>query len=200
MEKELMVLFPQNFAGKLMKTEMDTVRLILFLDCNLSCSYCCNEQSQFSSQFQEKYLNEIDWDKYKNICISGGEPFLRKDALYKTINHLFGMRKDLYIYTNGLLIDLFDMEHLKELNPIDFECGPYLKCLNIGIHHPSQLKAIHPELEKKLPVRWMCQDLYVDDLMKLYPDRVNKYNLKGWKLNDCNMSNEDWILLKDWRK
>ena len=79
--------------------QKDTIRLILFLDCNLSCAYCCNEQEQFSSQFIKKDFNDIDFSKYENVCITGGEPFLYPESIWYVINKI-PKEKTIYIYTN----------------------------------------------------------------------------------------------------
>lgn len=173
----------------------DTIRLILFLDCNMKYSYCCNEQEQFNSQFQKKTFDQIDFSKYKNVCISGGEPFLNKVVLYETINKIENIyyndkrynEPNFYLYTNGLLINDDDIAKLY------WVMG--LKYVNIGIHTVNQLRNVNPELQRYLPVRFMAQDIHCEELLKMYPDRLNKENLKPWILNECNMPNEDWVLL-----
>jgi molybdenum cofactor biosynthesis enzyme MoaA len=77
------------------KLIIDTLRLILFLECNLKCTYCCNRQEQFNSLFREKKISEINFNFYKNICITGGEPFLYKNIFYKILN-LLPEDKDIY--------------------------------------------------------------------------------------------------------
>lgn len=166
---------------------IDTLRLILFLECNLRCSYCCNEQQQFNSQFKPVRFRNIQWDKYRNLCISGGEPFLNRDLLYFTLQAA-PLRLDIFLYTNGLLITDEDIDRLIKI--------PNLKCLNIGVHTLHQLKAINPNLEKRLPVRFMAQDINVSTLLELYPTRLNSSNLRGWKMNECNMPNEEWRVLE----
>lgn len=172
---------------------VDTIRLILFKECNMKCSYCCNEQDQFNSQFQEKSLAEINWHKYKNVCFTGGEPFLHKDILYWALGWVEGYEdffhdyKKKYIYTNGLLMDEVDVKLLNE-SPID--------CVNIGLHTIDQLKRINPKVYQEMPVRFMVQDSKYEEFLKEYPTILNKDNTKQWKLNECNMPNEDWVLLR----
>lgn len=166
---------------------IDTIRLILFLECNMRCSYCCNEQEKFSSKFVKKRFDEIDFDKYKNICITGGEPFLYPDKLFHVLFKLPWF-KPIYIYTNGLRIS---NEHLQAL-----EYHP-IRSFNIGLHTKGQLKAVNPNIEKYFNVRFMVQDKFYDEMLQLYPERLNKDNLKVWKLNECEMPNEDWVLLQD---
>lgn len=164
----------------------DTIRLILFTQCNMRCSYCCNEQEQFNSQFHKMHFEEIDFSPYKNISITGGEPFLWRNILYDVLNS-FPSGKNIYLYTNGILINNNDITCLASYNN--------LKCINVGIHTLRQLKAVNPNLERALPVRFMVQDKFYDKLLNLYPERVNNNNLKAWKMNECNMPNEDWVQL-----
>ena len=169
----------------------DTLRLILFLQCNMKCSYCCNEQEQFSSQFIEMWFRDIDFSKYKNVCLSGGEPFLRKSILYSAM-YKIPRSKQIFIYTNGLRINNEDIKKLKKYKN--------LTCLNIGLHTLRQLSSINRNIDRELPVRFMVRDINYRRILNLYPDRLNESNLKAWTLNECNMPNEDWVLLKDLRE
>lgn len=164
----------------------DTIRLILFTECNLSCHYCCNEQEQFNSQFVTKSFNEIDFSKYKNVCITGGEPFLNRDLLYAVLDCI-PKSKNIFLYTNGLLIDMYDVRHLQKYN---------IKSVNIGLHYSSQLAEII-YLDSLLPVRYSIQLEKMGVFYSMHYPRLNEKNTKAWKLNDCNMPNEDWVLLKE---
>lgn len=90
---------------------IDTIRIIMFLECNMNCSYCCNKNEEFNSQFNRKSFSEIDFSLYKNICITGGEPFLHKGKLFSILNKI-PLDKNIYIYTNGTLIDDSDISRL----------------------------------------------------------------------------------------
>lgn len=169
------------------RNHIDTIRLILFLQCNMRCSYCCNEQEQFNSQFQKKKFDEIDFNLYKNVCISGGEPFLYKDRLYHALRKI-PTDKNIFIYTNGIFINAFDLAELSDFKNI--------KCFNVGLHHINQLKAVIA-IDTIFPTRFMLQDIYKEKFLQAYPDRLNDSNIKTWKLNDCNMPNEDWVLLNN---
>lgn len=62
----------------------------------------------------------------------------------------------------------------------------------------NQLKAVTKSIDSSgINVRYMCQDLNLIELVKLYPDRLFNHNTKTWKLNDCEMENEDWVLLDE---
>jgi molybdenum cofactor biosynthesis enzyme MoaA len=80
---------------------INTVRIILFLKCNMRCSYCCNKKEKFNSQFQEKEFCEIDFSLYKNICLTGGEPFLYKNKLFSVLKKV-PLDKNVYIYQRDI--------------------------------------------------------------------------------------------------
>jgi pyruvate-formate lyase-activating enzyme len=166
----------------------DTIRLILFLGCNLKCKYCCNEQTQFNSQFVEKYFEDIDFTKYSNICISGGEPFLYKNILYDVLDNIevVAAHCNIYIYSNGLLIGDSDMHILERYN---------IRAFNIGLHSLNQISKIIA-VEKHFNTRFMINEKLYEKALLKYPERLNTENTKPWILNQCNRPNEDWILLK----
>ena len=168
-----------------MANKIDTIRLILTLDCNLNCAYCCNKQEPVYSQFKLKSFEKIDFSLYQNVCLTGGEPFLYKDALYDILRKI-PVSKDIFIYTNGLLITGEDIDMLLSYRNI--------KGLNIGLHAIKQLERINRKI-KMLPVRFLARDIYIETLLKTYPEQLSRQNLKGWKLNECNRPNEDWVLL-----
>jgi MoaA/NifB/PqqE/SkfB family radical SAM enzyme len=167
---------------------IDTVRVILFLDCNLHCQYCCNNVPKYRSQFQEKSITEIDFDKYKNVCITGGgEPFLRKGQLYFALANI-PAGKPIYLYTNGMLITDNDVELLKRFN---------IKGITIGLHLLLQPGHFNRKLPKSFPVRYRCLITKRNEFLAYWPLILNEANLRGAALNDCGMPNEDWILLKE---
>ncbi len=169
--------------------DKDTIRLILTLDCNLSCSYCCNKLESVYSRFIQKSLEEIDFSRYQNICLTGGEPFLNKPLLYEVLEKIPD-QKNVYIYTNGLLIDYDDLLKLFIYG------GLKLTAINIGLHSIGQLKQIDRRIEETFNVRYLAQDICVEKLLTAYPERLTVKNLKGWHLNKCDQPNEDWVLLR----
>lgn len=168
---------------------IDTARIIMYLACNFKCNYCCNEKSQFNSEFQQVFLEEIDWSKYKVVCVSGGEPFLRKDVLYKVLGTI-PQHIPIYIYTNATLITREDIYHIA----LHY---PNVAGFNIGIHGVNQPKVILPQLDEVFSVRWQVQDKNREKILSMYPDRITEQNSKFWKMDDCYRRNEDWFLLKD---
>jgi organic radical activating enzyme len=176
-------------------SKKDTLRLIITLDCNLSCSYCCNNLPEIKSRFVEKELPEIDFTQYKNICITGGEPFLDKPRLYNLLLHI-PRGINVFIYTNGLLVQDTDIEILKNY-------WRKVKCLNIGLHTVQQAEIVFDKpWIQDYPVRLSFQDIKRKMFEDIFPDVFTLINSKSWSMNKCEAPNEDWVLLKnfDWTK
>lgn len=167
----------------------DTVRLITTFKCNFSCSYCCNEQYEFNSLFQYVSLSDVDFDQYRSVCVTGGEPFMNREFLYHEVLPAIPQDKNVYIYTNGVLLFQLDLIWLTTR-------FPNVKCLNIGVHKIDQLDKIEDWVGKMFPARFMFQDIYEEELLQKYPERLNKNNIKPWVMNQCDMPNEDWMVLK----
>jgi organic radical activating enzyme len=164
----------------------DTIRIILFLDCNLACPYCCNKQERFSSQFKRARFEDIDFRQYRNVCVTGGEPFVRKQYLYGILG---GIPQDvnIFLYTNGLLIDNGDVAALR--------CMRNLVAVNIGLHSVEQLGQLNPHLSILPGIRYRIRDTHYDNLLAVYPWLSSRL-VKAWKMDECDMPNEDWVLLE----
>lgn len=78
-------------------------RLLVTLKCERNCHYCCNKQkSIMDSATKIDQLDEIDWTKFSEIMISGGEPMLDWRRTYKIVRTLrdkVGGGIKLYLYT-----------------------------------------------------------------------------------------------------
>lgn len=57
-----------------------TLRLLLFEDCNRSCEGCCNKQWDLS-----KLPVVSDFTPYDEIILTGGEPMLKPEIVFRTI-------------------------------------------------------------------------------------------------------------------
>jgi len=169
----------------------DTLRILTTLECNLSCSYCCNNLFKF----KQKYLIDLDLE-YTNICITGGEPLLpNKIHLLKDIlltnelldENIFILPK-IYIYTNGIYLSYSLLNFILSFNNV--------KGINIGIHPDSknQILLTYKYLCESNKIRFMIEDKY-RSIIKYAENK--ELNYITWTRNECNMPNEDWILLKD---
>jgi organic radical activating enzyme len=165
----------------------DTARLIISTECNYSCSYCCNEIPDIKSRFQKIWLKDVDFSKYKNVSLTGGEPFLHKDWFYEVLSKV-PSDKDLFIYTNGVLITDEDIDKLLEIKN--------LKCINVGLHYYGQLWYINERLEE-LPVRYTILEEKKAVMLSRHARKLQDKNVKIVKLNECDAPNEDWLLLED---
>ena len=158
---------------------MKTLRLIITLDCNLSCEYCCNKISEVKSRFIEKRLEEIDFTQYSAVCISGGEPLLRRDLIYEILD-LVPLDVPMYLYTNGL--------NLKQEDS-------WFNGINVGIHYKEQMKSIFNRVGFNKKFVFCVEDIHKEEYLPNIPDKY----IKTWKMNDCfhNVDTEDWVLLKE---
>lgn len=169
---------------------VNTARIIMFLECNFKCRYCCNEKTQFNQEFVEILLEDIPFQNYKAVCVSGGEPFFNKEALYYVLDRI-PPELPIFLYTNAILIEDQDLVLLQKYN---------IQSINVGIHGVNQPKFVHKLLEKFFTVRWQAQDINREKLLSMYPDRITEGNTKFWKMDDCYRANEDWFLLTDFLK
>lgn len=153
------------------------------MECNLSCPYCCNKLSEVNSKFIKKKLNDIDFDLYSSVCISGGEP-MTQFSKFLEVFLLIPLEIPIYLYTNGLLLDI--------------NKASYFNGIHIGIHYKEQLKEIlakNPTLLTYKGLKLCVQDIYREEYLPNIPDKY----IKTWTMNDCfnNVETEDWVLLEE---
>ena len=123
----------------LKNTIKDTLRLILFEDCNRKCPGCCNKD------FDIKNLPvENNFSKYKTIILTGGEPMLYPHIVAKTITKIRQQNKTckIIMYTAKPDIPAFFLAILVKLNGVtvtlhnQHDVNPFIR-LN------SYLKDVH---------------------------------------------------------
>jgi MoaA/NifB/PqqE/SkfB family radical SAM enzyme len=177
--------------------KIDTLRLILSLECNLHCTYCCNNIPEIKETFKPVHLNDINFRLYENVCISGGEPLLNIDLLKKVLKLIPRERVNIILYTNGKLLTrrIFDML---------YEYG--VEHISIGLHTTSPIGFVESILDE-------YYGTYADGRIRLrfnLNEEYKKYNgylekklsqshytdLKYWKMNDCTRDNEEIFILK----
>lgn len=76
---------------------MKTARLIITLDCNRKCHYCCNTPEMLASATHIKDLSVLK--DYDEICITGGEPLLYPDRVIEISKVLKTYKNKIYLYT-----------------------------------------------------------------------------------------------------
>lgn len=163
--------------------EKHTIRLLTQWECNLACDYCCNELEEVRRQIKPISMKDIDWCKYKNVCISGGEPFLSYEKLCKTLSFI-PRSKPTYIYTNGVLVTPGMVRGLKEV----FGVAGF----NVGLHIKTSFDKIISKLRKFPEVRFHVEDIHKEYLDAKYEDIQFHY----WHRNDCDVPHEDVFILK----
>lgn len=75
-------------------------RILVTLKCVRSCDYCCNRFAINIARRQEVQLSDIDFQGYKEIIISGGEPLLRVNAVYSVLDRVDRSWQKTYLYTS----------------------------------------------------------------------------------------------------
>ncbi len=56
---------------------IDTIRILLFWECNLKCPYCCNENEHIKQQISTVDFDSIRfhvWENYKNLNLEQIHP------------------------------------------------------------------------------------------------------------------------------
>ena len=162
----------------------DTLRVLVDWKCNLSCSYCCNEQERFRKDILPVRLAEIDFTQYKVVCISGGEPLLFPDRIYAICQRLQHPQLAV-LYTNGILLDRKMALRLH---------GFGVKAINVGLHIESTfgtlIDRVTDAVVQMADVRFHAQDCY-GWLSAMYPYAKFRF----WKMDDCDRDNEDRVVL-----
>lgn len=161
----------------------------------MSCGYCCNEQPELMKDFKTVNLREIDFSKYKTICVSGGEPLALKNEYYllKTLNTI-PEEKLIVLNTNGTRLDskMFDILALYNINAI-----------NVGLHISQMFLQMIETINwaqkmsiygSDIKLRYNLRDVYrKNNLENEFPDTEFHY----WTLNQCERDNEDRFILKN---
>jgi len=86
----------------------NTLRLVLFDECDRNCKYCVNKQHD-----TKNLPICTDFSGYDEIILTGGEPMLNPDLIIDTVESITeqGLRPDFILYT-GKIDDLQAMEKI----------------------------------------------------------------------------------------
>lgn len=73
--------------------------------CVLRCAHCCETLSNNESSFKEikKIIDELSKEKLKKICVTGGEPLIRKDII-DILKYMQTKGLSITFSTNGILL------------------------------------------------------------------------------------------------
>lgn len=167
---------------------IDTIRIVVDWRCNLSCDYCCNEKERFRRQFKTVSIREIDWSRYRTVCISGGEPLLfpqKIEALCRAVPP----GKFVVVYTNAF-----------HLSPALAECLDLwgVRALTVGLHIPETFGSIITRTSEALAgrnitARFNVHEAYRERIGAFYPG----ISFRFWAMDDCDRGNEERVVLAD---
>lgn len=104
--------------GVLKTTIPNTDSRIVYIEvtgkCNLNCKHCFNNSGDTGEDLEWNYItrvyDELEMFEVKQVIISGGEVFTRKDIF--EILQLFRQKYDVKVLTNGMLLSDHDIEKL----------------------------------------------------------------------------------------
>lgn len=107
--------------------------------CNLRCKHCYHEdyrsEGELTSQQLDLAFSRMDtalekWGRQGSASLTGGEPFLRRDDLYRLAGMMDGSDRFNYydILTNGSLITSADLDRLRDL--------PKLRRVQVSLESP----------------------------------------------------------------
>lgn len=178
--------------------KFNTAKLVLTWNCNMACSYCCNEQKALRDTFIPIRQSELKDLPHDDIELTGGELTLSQYFSWTTefLRNDLPKGRNYYFYTNGVHLTTWNAIILKEDG---------VKGINVGFH-PNQPVTFHGgestvllkkldwqrlwEIHNILPIRLWVQDLdyrsWMDDL---------GYPIKIWKLGDCDKITTDRYVL-----
>lgn len=97
--------------------------------CNGNCLFCLDENKIRKEEPVEKLIEATNFFyNYKNVLISGGEPFLYNNLL-EYLKGISKEKEEIYITTNGSAFNNHNIE----------EIAKYIKTIDISIHHYNQI-------------------------------------------------------------
>lgn len=170
----------------------DTLRVLVGWDCNLQCSYCCNKIPEVRAGVTPAKLEDLDFSKYKTVCISGGEPLMHlarvRDVCRAAEREPFSDRQPLIVlYTNGTYLSRSVACSLASWG---------VNAINVGLHLPECFdhrinRVIEATIGYPLDVRFHVQDIHREKVAGYNPSAF-----RFWKMNDCARDNEDRVILE----
>lgn len=165
---------------------IDTARILVDWLCNLKCSYCCNEQDRFRKDIKPIALDGIDFTKYENFCVSGGEPLMHMEKV-KSVCGRIPKGKLIILYTNGILLNATNAALCESIGIVG---------MNIGLHYPKTFDNLIKSVTEAtkdtgLMIRFHLQDIYEKEFTTKYPNVTFRF----WKMDDCDRGNEERFVL-----
>lgn len=102
-------------------TALENLHLEITQACNLTCKHCYYSAGDPSEEELEKtemieVLREFKELGGKRLFLTGGEPLLRRDKLFKVINEADHLGLDIHVETNATLLNEADAQKLEKHN------------------------------------------------------------------------------------
>jgi sulfatase maturation enzyme AslB (radical SAM superfamily) len=144
------------------------LKFLITQECNFNCIYCCNLLPNVQGRFTYKFLNEIEFEKYDEISITGGEPLLltKGGRFFFELGRIMALKKPsakIFLYTNGIF-----------LNEVPWGILEIFDGINIGIHKEGQVNEIlkkNPGLPDLAGIRFYVEDVMLE---KYIPLTINR--------------------------
>ena len=168
-----------------------TARLIITLDCNRHCYYCCNTKENLAKAIEITDLSEIDM--YKEVCITGGEPMLNPMRTCDIVESLQRTDRIIYLYTALVYYRHLQWMLLNGLSGIHYTLHYTSEKADIedGVRYVEKLAEEFPDKSFRLYI-----DPDVKGSVTITPNRWTRVEVKPW-LNPCPLiPNEDLFILK----
>ena len=182
------------------KQLFSTAKIVLYWNCNMDCSYCCNKLEEVKKTFKPIKQNDLEYLSHTDFELTGGEITLSQSfsCLTELLDNWLPKNRNYYVYTNGVWFNEWHAELLlrRRVNGI-----------NVGFHpnqpiycHTGNPPVILKELawdrlikihEVLIPIRLWVKE----DETYLLPDNL-PFELKKWRLGDCDEITTDRYYLK----
>lgn len=155
---------------------MNDLKIVVGWQCNLNCDYCCNKQPEMLESFEPITVSEIAASSHDSYQVTGGEPLTKQNhkALFVTLHHI-PKGKPIYLYTNGLLLDMHVAKCLKLFG---------VTAINLGVHDQPLGWGELLEVNKHIPIRVWVQDIDTYGQSKI----PSEFEVHLWSMDDCYSS------------
>lgn len=158
--------------------------------CNCKCSFCEKERQKLQSKdiLSDKDILDVADElinmKVKSVVFSGGEPLERKEILRKLVSKFSGNKVNIFLETNGIYIDDFDIIWLKYFKKIIITLVDEKDGSNyFNEICEEQLRVIKMLLENKISVE-LCVVINKQNVnsVNILMDNLNELNIKSVKM------------------
>jgi uncharacterized Fe-S cluster-containing radical SAM superfamily protein len=170
---------------------IDTICALVDWKCNLKCSYCCNEIPRFRNQIKPIAFADIDWKKYPNVCISGGEPLLFPERVKRICVAALDAYK--ILYTNGVFLTEGMADDLSRWG---------IAAVNVGLHVEKSFDVLIKRICYNVRYQNFNTRFHVRNIYRplVYKWEAQGINFRYWKMGDCDRPNEDRVIITDRNK